>query len=238
MNSSGDDAFPSTHWSLISGARDRGSSRCRESLEELARRYWRPVYAFVRRKWTLPHEDAKDVTQEFFAALCEKDMLDRLAPEHGKFRSFLMAVLDHFVVSKHRRESRLKRGGGVRVVPLDIEKGFEPAGDGSPEEIFQIEWARSVLAEALRRLEIERRGSKTLPAYEILRLRDVDKPPGEDVSYKALAKRFGIAETQVTNILHEGRRRLRELVLELIRETVASEREAESEMKDLFGRRT
>ncbi len=228
--------FPSTCWTVIRDAGDEESPSRKNSIENLFSIYWRPVYAYLRRKWNKPHEEAKDLTQDFFAAFYQKDIFCRLSPEQGRFRSYVMSALDNFVISRHRFEGRLKRGGGREILPLRLEKGFEPSGDGTPEEVFQREWARAVLADALREMRTECQTRGNLLPYEIVRLRDVEVPQEIDLSYRGLARRFGIRETDVTNHLHRGRRLLRELVLRRVRDTVVSPDEAEAEMRLLFGR--
>lgn len=225
-------AFPSTSWSCIRNAGTGDPDVRRASLDQLFRIYWRPVYSYLRHKWTKSHEDAKDFTQEFFAALLEKDVFARLSAEQGRFRSYVMTALDNFVVTRHRYQGRIKRGGGREVFSIDAKDSLEPSGGGTPEEVFLREWARAALADALH--ELARENPRM---YAILRLRDVDAPPDEDLSYRGLAKRFGLRESDVTNLLYRGRQRLRELLLARVRDTVVSEREAEAEMRLLFGAR-
>ena len=226
--------FPATRWSVIRDAGDRESTTCRASLESLAGQYWRPVYAHFRRKWGRTNEEAKDLTQEFFARLCEKDFLERLSPERGRFRSYVMSALDNFVRMEHRREGAAKRGGGLRIALEDLD-GFEPASTGSPEDDFQREWARTILAEALDEVEAEYRATGKEVAFRIFLARDVEPAPGEDTSYQALAARFGVSANDVTNWLFRVRKRLREALLARVRETVSTEGDVELEMRDLLG---
>jgi len=197
--------------------------------------YWRPVYAYVRRKWGLSNEEAKDLTQEFFLALVDRNVLRRLSPERGRFRSYVMAALDNFVRLQHRSRSCRKRGGSVRHYSFEAGEGFEPAASATPEQAFLQEWAGSILERALAAFEQECRASGTESTCEIFVLHEVQRPPDVDLSYEALARKFGQSVTDVRNLLYRARRRLRELVLKEIRETVASQEEAQDEMKDLFG---
>ena len=230
------DVFPTTRWTVIREARDPASSHYRESLEVLARTYWRPVFAYLRRKWGKARDEALDLTQGFFAALCEKDFLRHVSPEHGRFRSYVMASLDNYVRLDFRSQSALKRGGGVARISLDVGEGYEPESGHSPEETFLREWARSVLGEAVRELEAECRGDGRENAFRIFSARDLELGSGPP-SYDALAERFGTSVTEVTNVLYRLRKRLREMVLNRVRDTVTSDREAEDEMRELFGRR-
>ena len=229
--------FPTTRWTLIREAADRKASACQKSLESLAVSYWRPVYAYFRRKWGKADEDAKELTQEFFAVLCEKDFLQDLSPEHGRFRSYVMAALDNFVRLQHRQASSLKRGGGHTILSLGGLEGFEPPAEGTPEDAFLVEWARAVLEDALTDLEAESRVAGNEPGFQILMLRDVQAPRDQDLSYEALARRFGVSVVDVSNSLSRGRKRLRELILARIRDTVSSEKDAVAEMRQLFEKR-
>jgi RNA polymerase sigma-70 factor (ECF subfamily) len=226
--------FPTTRWTVIRQAADPSASDCREALEALAATYWRPVYAHFRRKWGRSAEEAGDLTQDFFAALCEKEFLGRLSPDHGRFRSYVMAALDNFARLGHRARSRRKRGGGAVRVPIQDIEPFEPARDEPPERAFLKEWARSVLSEALEEMEREYRAGGLAAAFELFAFRDVRPPEGADLRYEALGPRFGMSVTDVTNALYRARKKLRELVLRRVRDTVTSDEEAESEMRELF----
>lgn len=226
--------FPQTRWSVIREASDPESPQYRASLEELANLYWRPVYAHFRRKWGKANEEAKDLTQEFFAVLCEKDFLLDLNPEQGRFRSYVMVSLDNFVRLRHRKDTRQKRGGNAKHFSLEVGEGFEPTSSGSPDEDFLRDWARSILDQALLELEKEYQAEGQKKVYDLFLLRDVDPPEGEDLSYEALAKKFGIGVTDVTNYLFRARKRLREKVLSKVRDTVTNEQDLEAEMRELF----
>ncbi len=229
--------FPTTRWTVIKKASDPGSPDYREALEALAGTYWRPVYAHFRRKWGKSSEEARDLTQDFFAALCEKEFLGHLSPEHGRFRSYVMAALDNFVRLQYRAQSRQKRGGGALRVPIQAIEPFEPARDEPPERTFLKEWARSVLAEALEEMEREYRAEGLAAAFEVFVARDVRPAEGVDASYEALGRRHSMSVTDVTNALYRARKRLRELVLKRVRDTVTSDEEAEAEMRELFEER-
>jgi RNA polymerase sigma-70 factor (ECF subfamily) len=226
--------FPTTHWTTVRAAADPGAPAYRQSLEKLAATYWRPVYGHFRRKWGKSADEARDLTQDFFAALCEKEFLSHLSREQGRFRSYVMAALDNFARLRYRSQSRQKRGGGAVHLPLENLEGFEPAGGGTPEQGFLREWARSVLADALGEMRREYQEAGQGAHFELFAARDVRPPEGAEASYEALARRFGVAVTDVTNILYRARKRLRELVLMRVRDTVSSDEEAEAEMRELF----
>lgn len=227
--------FPATRWSLVAGAADPESPGYRASIDSLASTYWRPVYAHFRRKWNRSNEEAKDLTQDFFTSLLEKGVLARLSSERGRFRSYVMAALDNFARLEHRRESAEKRGGGAVHVSLEDLEGFEPSATGSPEADFSRDWARSILAEALDEMEAEYREDGKETAFRLFLARDVEASPEDDTSYEALARRFGVSLSDVTNFLFRARKRLREGILARVRDTVASEADTGAEMQELFG---
>src|SRR2546427_4698995 len=144
--------FHTTHWSVVLAARDTASPEADAALAELCRTYWYPLYAYVRRKGHSPH-DAQDLTQGFFARLLEKNYLGTVAREKGKFRSFLLAALNHFLANERDRATAAKRGGGKPLISLDDETAenlyrLEPASNLSPEIIFEKRWATTLLEQA------------------------------------------------------------------------------------------
>jgi len=229
--------FPSTAWSLIRDAMDPNSPTAAASMERLAKSYWPPVYAYLRHRWGLSNEDAKDLTQEFFAALCEKRFLTRLSPEGGKFRSYVMTAMDNYVRMRHRRENRLKRGGAARRVSLDpVGRGIDVAVETSSEDVFVQEWTRTLLAEAVKEMEREylRKGKHT--SFLLLQHRDLTPGGGESLSYQILAERFKLSVGEVKTLLHRARLDLRRRLLRKVRDTVSTDSDAREELRDLFGK--
>jgi RNA polymerase sigma-70 factor (ECF subfamily) len=148
--------FRTTHWSVVLAAGDCASPDAAEALERLCRSYWYPLYAFVRRKG-YPHHDAEDLTQGFFARFLEKRYLDEVAAEKGRFRTFLLCSLSHFLANAWDMSQRLKRGGGATHVPLDTVDAeeryrLEPNPSGTLEDSFDRAWAETLLSLALARL--------------------------------------------------------------------------------------
>jgi len=226
--------FPTTHWTVIKNAGDPSSPAYRESLEHLAAIYWRPIYAYFRRKWNKPDPDAKDLTQQFFAALCEREFLKHLSAEHGRFRSYVMAALDNFVRLEYRSKSRLKRGGGVVPVALDAMEGFEPSAGDPADQLFLKEWGRAILSQAVGEMEKEYREAGEEKLFKLFVARDLEAPAERPPSYEELARRFGMSVTDVNNNLFRARKKLRDLVLIRVRDTVTSDEDAEDELRDLF----
>lgn len=227
----GDPAFPATRWSIVCDAVDAGSPTRQSSLEVLAGTYWRPVYAHFRRKWGKSHEEAKDLTQDFFLALQQKDLADVLSPREGRFRSYVMAALDNFARMEWRRETSLKRGGGT--ARFEIGEGFEPSAKDDPEVVFQREWKGAVLDKAFGLLREEYTKAGRTVALEIFQARISQS--GEEPRYEDLAARFGLTPAAVRNHLHAVRTRFRELIWRVVRDSVVSDEEAKAEMKDLLG---
>src|SRR4051794_34289874 len=152
--------FTPTHWSVVLAAAGRNdSTHVRDALEKLCRNYWLPAYAFVRRQGHGPH-DAEDLTQEFFARLLQKNYLADVERAKGRFRSFLLASLKHFLANEWDKARAQKRGGGQVPVSIDAAAAetsfsFEPADQLTAEKIFERRWALALLDQVLRRLRNE-----------------------------------------------------------------------------------
>jgi RNA polymerase sigma-70 factor (ECF subfamily) len=156
--SAGPAAFTTTHWSVVLEAQGE-SPAAQEALEDLCRTYWRPIYGFVRREGAKP-EEAKDVTQGFFALILERKDFNSVRQEKGRLRSFLLASLKHFMANERRDAAALKRGGGRIVLPLDGIESYEISdvdrGDMlSPDLLYDRRWAFTVLDRVFARLREE-----------------------------------------------------------------------------------
>src|SRR5512134_1730670 len=141
--------FSTTHWSVVLAAKQETSAEADAALERLCKVYWWPLYAFVRRRGHGAH-DAQDLTQEFFARLLAKDFLRAVDRSKGKFRSFLLAALEHFLAKEWRRANAQKRGGKFTFVPVDAESAEQqylqvPAAHLSPQRLFEQQWAMTLL---------------------------------------------------------------------------------------------
>ena len=157
MDTPGD--FRTTQWSVVFTAQQSDSTQARAAMEKLCRAYWHPIYAFVRRRGH-PVHDAQDLTQEFFSRLLEKDALDAVHPAKGKFRSFLLASMKHFLANEWDKANAQKRGGGKRALSIDMATAetwytAEPADGQTPETSFERRWAITVLDQVLQRLRDE-----------------------------------------------------------------------------------
>src|SRR5437588_11197285 len=151
--------FTTTHWSVVLAASLHESPQADEALAQLCRVYWQPLYAFIRRRGYEEHE-AKDLTQEFFARLLGKNYLRAVDRAKGKFRSFLLAALEHFLANEWRNAHAQKRGGKAAFISLDdtcAEQQYQqvPAAGLSAEKLFEQQWATTLLEQVLARLRTE-----------------------------------------------------------------------------------
>ena len=228
--------FVTTHWTLVLAARNESSPDARQALEELCRMYWYPLYAFLRRQG-YDSDKAQDLTQGFFARLLEKHYLDDVRPERGRFRTFLLTSLKHFTLNEHDREQAIKRGRGVRVVPLEIETAeglyaLEPRDDVTPESLFERRWALTLLDQALARVRREyvEAGKETL--FDQLRPYLVREDDAR--AYTELGPELGMSEGAIRVAVHRLRRRFAAVLRAQIANTVSSDQEIEAELEYLL----
>lgn len=230
MSSSG---FRTTRWSVVLDA--TGGAQSSDALEALCRTYWFPLYAFARRQGR-SHEDAQDLVQAFFARFVEKRDWD-VAPERGRFRSFLLASMRNFLANEWHRERARKRGGGVPVVSIDAdaERRFELEGaDGdSPEIAFERRFALELLDRALEELASEQRRAGKERQFE--RLRPLIGGAADDVPYAALAAELATSEGALRVAVHRLRKRFGELVRRGVLELVEDPADVEDEIRALLG---
>jgi RNA polymerase sigma factor (sigma-70 family) len=214
----------------------------RRALDTLVRSYWRPVYKYLRLRWRLPEEDARDLTQDFFFTLLKRELVERYDRERARFRTWLRTCLDGLVANERRAAGREKRGGGAPHVPLDFEtaegelRRHEVPVQADPDEIFRREWIRGLFGRAVERLRDECEGSGREVRWRLFARYDLEAPEREErLTYADLAREAGVEVTKVTNELHAARRRLRTLVLGELREITGSEEEFREEARELFG---
>ena len=228
--------FATTHWSLVLAARDRAAPQAREALAALCRAYWYPLYAFVRRHGHSA-DAAQDLTQEFFARLLEKDFLQVVDRDKGKFRSFLLATCKHFLANERDRASARKRGGDHAHVPIDFAAAEgrysrEPAHDLTPEKLFERRWALTLLEEVMAQLQEEYRRNARGPLFD--RLKQCLVGTKGTLSYDQVAAELGLSEGGVRVAVHRLRKRYRELLCQEIARTVHDPDQVEDEIRDLF----
>jgi RNA polymerase sigma factor (sigma-70 family) len=228
--------FTTTHWSLILRARDPSSTEAAEALEKLCQTYWYPLYAFVRREGK-DEETAKDLTQAFFLRLFERKDFEGVQREKGKFRSFLLKSMQHFLADEWDKAKALKRGGDKTVVSLDDKDAearyrLEPVESMSPDKLYDRRWALTVLNEATKRAREEYHASGRGEIYEHLR-RHLSGGPDTPACAET-ARRLETTENTVKSWIHRLRQRNRELVREVIAETVSAPQQIDEELRDLF----
>lgn len=213
-------AFEPTAWTLVLKAREG------KELSALFERYWKPCYFYIRRRGH-DIEDAKDLTQGFFADLLEREALAAVTRSRGRFRNYLLACLDHHLSNEYDRRKARKRG--AKVLSLDFE-GAETQLAGSkadsPERAYRRQWALGVLERALQALKKEMG-----PRFDALREYITAGQPG---SLREVADRLGLSEGNVKVILHRARRRYRERLREEVARTVEAPRDIDEEIRDLF----
>jgi RNA polymerase sigma factor (sigma-70 family) len=228
--------FVTTHWSVVMHAVGSDSSRAHAALEKLCQSYWYPLYAYVRRRGHSP-EDAEDLTQEFFARLLRRNWMAMADPSKGRFRSFLLMVLNRFLANEWDKVRAQKRGGGVRTVPLQLDTAetryaHEPATTTTPEDVFERRWAVTLLDRVLASLHDDYCETGKAALFDALKPCLVGR--GESQPYQQLAKSLGMSETAVKVAVHRLRERYRQRLKEEVAHTVASPSEVDSELRHLF----
>jgi len=228
--------FATTHWSLVVAAKpdEASETRARTALEELCRSYWYPLYAFVRFRGHSA-DDAQDLTQAFFARIIETGGLGSVDPERGRFRSYLLGAMKHFLANEWHRAQTQKRGGRVQFVEwdaLDPEARFAGATKSSddPEQLFDREWAAEITAGALQALLDEMASAGKGEQFDALKgsLTGEDELPREEV-----AARLNMSEGAVKVAVSRLRQRYRKLLRAAIAETVSNKTDLDEEMRYL-----
>jgi RNA polymerase sigma factor (sigma-70 family) len=240
----GGERFPATRWSVVEGARSDDRGERKRALETLCEAYWKPVYKYVRLRWSRGAEDAQDLTQGFFTEMLERELLNRFDASKSRLRTYLRMCVDSFLMNEDKAARRQKRGGEVQHLALDFAGAEEELGNGSIDvaaivspasldEFFEKEWVRSLFAlsvEDLRALCTERGCERAFHLFEAYDLEGDD-----NISYERLAQQYGIAVTDVTNSLARARREFRKIVLQRLRQTCGSDEEFQREAKEAFG---
>jgi RNA polymerase sigma factor (sigma-70 family) len=234
--------FPATRHSVVAALEAPDAADRRQAWETLIAAYWKPVYKHLRLSWTLPREDAEDLTQDFFARALEGGTLERFDAGKARFRTYLRVCLDRFASNSRKAETRLKRGGGRPHLSLDFpgaERELGEAGTSADDadEAFRQEMIRALFSAAVEglRTHCAASGKKTqFAVFERYDLRS-DAAAGVAPTYAALAEEFGVPPTQITNYLAAMRRTFRGLVLEQLRTITGSEEEFRAEARELFG---
>lgn len=230
------DVFATTHWTAVLAAGKGHTPQSDHALEELCRTYWFPLYAYVRRRGH-SKEDAEDLTQAFFARFLEKNYLEGLSAERGRFRAFLLASLKHFLANEWDKSQRQKRGGGAAHLPLDWQTAdtqFQLATrtELNPEQAFDREWALALLARVIERLRAECAAHDQARVFEVLKpFLTVGKSA---IPYPQAAAQLGFSEVAARSAVHRLRRRYREVLRAEIAQTLSDPANVAEEMQALF----
>jgi RNA polymerase sigma factor (sigma-70 family) len=232
----GSPVFSTTHWSVVLAAKDRHCPKGHQALETLCQTYWYPLYAYVRRCGHGP-QDAEDLTQGFLTRLIEKDLVRAADRERGRFRSFLLTALKHFVADQKDRAKAQKRGGSVRMVPMDVGSAetrycLEPVDDWTADRVFEHQWAVTVLETVFDRLRRQYEAEGKAVLFDLSK--GSLTQTGTSVPYADLAARLAMSEGAVRVAVHRLRSRYRDLLREEISHTVANPTEVEDEIRHLF----
>ena len=226
--------FATTRWSLIVAAAGP-ESQARSALASLCEIYWFPVYAFIRRTGASA-DDARDLTQAFFARMLEKGYFKEARQERGRFRSFLLTAVRNFLANERDAARALKRGGGARHLSLEFDDGerrylLEPVEDETPERVYERRWAQTVLDGAMTRLAARYAEPERRRLFQALRPLVIGREPD---SYASTAASLGVTEGALRVALHRLRRHLAASLREIIRDTVGRPEEVDDELRHLL----
>lgn len=231
----GPKAFHTTHWTLVGAAQSEPAdrTRARTALEELCRTYWYPLYAFARNRG-YACADAQDLTQAFFAQFIEGGGFASANPDRGRFRTYLLGAMKHFLANDWHRARRLKRGGGTAFLEWDAlapeaRYALEPQGSGDPDTSFDREWAVRLTEAALARLRAESEAEGKATLFSALQ----GSLTGNEPPRTETAARLGMTEGAMKVAVHRFRKRYRELLRAEVAETVDDPSGVDDEMRYL-----
>ena len=228
--------FDTTRWSLVLAARTGSTKESRAALAALCEAYWYPIYALIRRQGH-GAEEARDLAQGYFARLIEKKDLRQVDPDLGRFRSFLLVSVRHFLSNERDRELARKRSPGQPILSLDVEAAeslyrIEPVDSMTPETVFERKWAMAVVDRVLGRLAAEAPEGESRRRFERLRGYLVDAGPGS--SYREAAAELGMTEDAVKSAVYRLRQRFAEILREEIGHTVQAPADVDEEIRHLM----
>jgi RNA polymerase sigma factor (sigma-70 family) len=233
-------AFGSTRWTVVLRAKGENLTAItkatqvrHEALGALIESYWKPLYFFIRRKG---HgvDDAKDLVQSFFTTFLEKDFLKSVEREKGRFRTFLLAALEHFLLNEYDKQRALKRGGGKKPLSLDFDDAEtrysrDPGTADTPERLYLRKWARALVDETMGEL---RREFESKGKGDLFKAIQPCLAGGDD--YDQLAAKLKMTVTNLKVTVHRARKRYGALLREAVRSTVESDDEVDAELKELM----
>jgi len=229
-------AFATTHWSVVLNAGSEDSSQALVAIEKLARAYWYPLYAYVRRKGHDAHT-AEDLTQEFFARVVSRNFFARFDRTKGRFRSWLLGSMNHFLAHEWEKSRTEKRGGGATLIPLDEAHANERyerqlAVESAPEKLFDQQWAMTLLERAGTRLRASYVADGRPEIYDRLKVFISGASPVP--SYADAALQLGLTESAVKSAVHRLRQLFHELLREEVAQTVCTPSDLDDELRYLL----
>lgn len=228
--------FATTHWSVVLAAGNQESPEAAAALEKLCRTYWYPLYVFVRRRGHSP-EDAQDLTQQFFALFLRKEYFRLADRAKGRFRTFLLNALEHFLINEWKRSQRAKRGGGITPLSLDVEQAEhryanEPATTLTPERAYEQQWAATLLERVLSTLRQEY--AVTGNSRLFMELAELLWGKNGSTTFSEIGARLGITEGAARGAMHRLRTRYREQLRCEVAQTVNEPGEVDEELRYLL----
>jgi RNA polymerase sigma factor (sigma-70 family) len=233
--------FPQTNHSAIIAARSSDDQVRQRAFESILSSYWKPAYKYVRIKWNMGNEDAKDLTQGFFADAYEKNYVAGYDASKASFQTFLRTCIDGYVSNWRKSQTRLKRGGAFQHLYLDFNDAEnELAAHAAPDELtaeqyFHREWIRNLFAQAVATLRERYQTTGRGVQFRLFELYDLEEDAAARTSYASLATQFGVTPANVTNYLSAARRDFKRVVLDKLREITATEDEFRREARELLG---
>jgi RNA polymerase sigma-70 factor (ECF subfamily) len=233
----GRESFATTHWSVVLRARAGDeSSTATEALASLCRDYWRPLYAYIRRRGHSP-EHAQDLTQEFFFRLIDRHYLNQVDPAKGKFRSFLLVAVNHFLANEWDRTQTIRRGGRIHFVSFDAASAEEPVAEDlstakTAEAMFERQWALALLKQVTDTLAAELAAEGRGEQFDQLKGFLIEGAGA--VSWADRAAALGMSEGAPKMSVQRLRQRFGRALREQIARTVAGPEEVEDEIRALL----
>lgn len=236
-NPPGGRGFHTTAWTMISKSRKGDEEQRSNALERLITVYWRPVYWTIRLDWNKTRDEARDFTQEYFFVFLEKQMIEDVHQEKGRFRAYVKATLKNFMLTMKRSQQALKRGGGRKIFDLEDLERIEQSSTAEaepPDKRFDRELMRSIMQQSLEELRkiFEKKGKPD--HFRLFESYYQKEAAGEKVSYTDFQEEFGINFHDVKNRLADMRIRFREIIVGLLQDGLSSEEELISEIKEVF----
>jgi RNA polymerase sigma factor (sigma-70 family) len=227
--------FATTHWSMVLRA-TRAGDQSPQALASLCETYWYPIYAFIRRQGCAA-EEARDLTQEFFVRVLERNSLRGADPSRGRFRAFLLGSVRHFLSNERRSARAIKRGAGRRPLSFELDSAegryqIEGHHELTPEKLFDRRWALLLLDRALTRVRDKHLASGKPEVFD--RLKEFLTGDGTGPPYAEIARTLGVTEGSVKVSIHRLRRQFREALIAEIAETVSDSSDVDAEIQHLL----